>query len=110
MKAQVFSFAAAALIGLASVSAHAASARPDLLGSPVTVQSAERAIALNDGTRYVNVQYGETVRFDVDGKSFAVKFDGIRGAFDLNDLAPAGVLNRTIRAYVSPSPLDERSL
>lgn len=110
MKAQISSFVAAALIGLAGVSAHAASTPPDLLGSPVTVESAERAIALNDGTRYVNVQYGETVRFDVDGKSFAVKFNGIRGAFDLNDLAPAGVLNHTIRAYVSPSPLDERGL
>ncbi|OVZ56912.1 hypothetical protein CDO44_20085 [Pigmentiphaga sp. NML080357] len=110
MKVHAYSLVVAALVGLASVSAHAASTPANLLGSQVTVESAERAIALDDSTRYVNVRFGETVRFDVNGKSFAVKFDGIRGSFDLNALAPAGVLNHPVKAYVSPSPLDERSL
>lgn len=99
---------AAALISLASLAAHAAplssyaSTPAALLGASATQEVATRVIALTPGTSYVNVVYGDVVRFDTGAQSFTIKFDGVRQAFDLNALAPAGALNRTVKVYVSP--------
>jgi hypothetical protein len=93
--------AIAASIGLASASAFAAPAA-GLLGTTAAPASADRTVALNGGVKQVAVDYGETVRFvSAGGQDFAVKFDGIRTAFDLNALAPAGALDHPVTAYVN---------
>ena len=84
-------------------------ATPDqLLGDPVPAAApAERTIAITPDTKYVNVQGGQTVRFDVGGKTFAWDFDGAETvqSFDLEQIAPPGLLDHAVTAYVSPNPL-----
>ena len=77
----------------------------DLLGSPASPASAKRTIAINPGTKYVNVTGGEIVQFTVDGKAFAWNFNGRSNSFDLTRIAPAGMLDHKITAYVAPNPL-----
>jgi hypothetical protein len=85
----------------------AAMQRLDLLGDPAPPTAAGRTIVITPNTRFVNVQGGEVVRFDVGGKSFAWSFDGsvVVTAFDLARVAPPGVLDHGVMAYVSPNPL-----
>ena len=84
-------------------------ATPDeLLGDPVPAAApAQRTIAITPDTKYVNVEGGQTVRFDVGGQTFAWNFDGsvTVGSFDLNRVAPPGLLDHPVTAYVSPNPL-----
>lgn len=78
------------------------------LGTPVHEGSADRTIVLDAGTKWVNVTGGETIRFVVDGKGFLWLFDvyDTSPAFDLDRIAPAGVLgDRAIKVYVEPDPL-----
>lgn len=77
----------------------------DLLGSPASPASAKRTIAINPGTKYVNVTGGEIVQFTVDGKAFAWNFNGRPNSFDLARIAPAGMLDHKITAYVAPNPM-----
>jgi hypothetical protein len=78
-----------------------------LLGDPAPPTAAQRAITITPGTRYVNVEGGEIVRFDVGGKTFAWNFDtaGTVQAFDLRRVAPPGTLDHKVIAYISPNPL-----
>ena len=99
---------AAAVIALASLSAHAETPT-HLLGTSATPEVATRAISVSPATSYINVNYGDVVRFDVNGQSFTIKFDGVRKSFDLNALAPAGVLSRTVKVYVAPVREDDLS-
>jgi hypothetical protein len=108
MKTKSFIPAVVALtLSVSALSAMAAT--PDeLLGDPVpAAAAANRTITITPDTRYVNVQGGQTVRFDVGGQTFAWDFDGAEtaGAFDLNQVAPPGLLDHPVRAYVSPNPL-----
>ncbi len=42
--------------------------------------------------------------FVVQGREFAWAFDGMpSGSFDLNQIAPAGTLTRTVRVYIAPT-------
>lgn len=71
-------------------------------------RSADRTIAIDAGTKHVNVQGGEIVRFVVGGNTFEWLFDtyGTSPVFDLKDIAPPGTLDgRDIKVYVSPDPL-----
>jgi hypothetical protein len=88
-------------------SSMAAAPRLDLLGDPAPTAAAGRTIAITPDTKYVNVQGGEVVRFDVGGHSFAWSFDGPVDVmtFDLARVAPSGMLDHAITAYVSPNPL-----
>jgi hypothetical protein len=94
-------------LSLSALSSMAAT--PDeLLGDPVpAAAAADRTIAITPDTRYVNVQGGQTVRFDVGGQTFSWDFDGAEtvGAFDLNQVAPPGLLDHPVTAYVSPNPM-----
>jgi len=80
--------------------------RLDLWGDPAPVSAAERTVVIRSDTRYVNVIGGETIKFVVDGKAFAWDFDGITEGyrFKLNFVAPPGVLDHTVIAYVDPNP------
>lgn len=81
--------------------------RPDLLGAPAPDTAAERTIKIAPDTRYVNVTGGEVVQFDVGGKTFTWHFDGPESvwAFDLNEVAPPGVLDHVVTANISTNPL-----
>jgi hypothetical protein len=85
-----------------------AATRGDLLGDPVPASApANRTITITPDTKYVNVEGGQTVRFDVGGQTFAWNFDGsvTVGSFDLNRVAPPGLLDHPVTAYVSPNPM-----
>ncbi|HYD59135.1 MAG TPA: CzcE family metal-binding protein [Noviherbaspirillum sp.] len=76
------------------------------LGDPAPVEAAGSTIVIQPDTKWVNVTGGDIVRFDVAGKSFAWAFNVAAGVtnFDLAKVAPPGVLNRPLQAYVAPDP------
>lgn len=81
--------------------------RVDLLGTPASAQAGQRTIAITADTVSVDVTGGETVRFIVGARSFAWSFQVSPTVtmFDLNQVAPPGLLPRRIAVYVAPNPL-----
>ena len=83
------------------------------IGVVVPVSAATRTISIDAKTKYVNVTAHEAVRFLANGSAFAIAFNGSSATtfafapsvFDLNQLAPAGVLNHKVTVYVAPDPL-----
>jgi len=100
---------ATALAAGASGFAAAAGQPPAFLGKAVPDQSAaDRVVVITDATRYVNVSGGQTVRFVVGNRSFTWSFGaGIAHVtpFDLQQIAPQGVLTHRVTAYVADDPL-----
>lgn len=94
-----------AMLSTACVSPTGSAPRLDLLGAPAPVSAATRTVVIAPGTRYVNVIGGETIRFVVGDKSFGWAFDGTYPSFDLNQVAPAAMLDHKVTAYVAPNPL-----
>ena len=80
--------------------------RTDLLGAPVTASPVQRVVAITPATRWVNVTSGETVRFVVGTRSFAWSFQSgpTVSKFDLNLIAPAGLLDHPVSVYVAADP------
>jgi hypothetical protein len=78
----------------------------DLYGDPAPVSAAQRTIVIGPDTKYVNVEGGQIVKFVAGDKEFAWNFFVARtvSMFRLNEVAPAGVLDHEVRAYVSPDP------
>jgi hypothetical protein len=78
-----------------------------MLGDPAPDSSAVRTIKITHDTKYVNVHGGQVVKFDVGGKTFTWNFDTADNVwqFDLNQVAPEGLLDHKVTAYVSPDPL-----
>ena len=90
---------------IAKVEPNRGNAGITLLGDPASPASASRTIAIYPDTRYVNVTGGEVVKFTVGDKSFAWNFNGRPTSFDLNAVAPPGVMDHRVRAYIAPNPL-----
>ena len=87
---------------VACLPAAAQDTRSLLWGSAVPVAQAQRSIAINPDTRWVNVAQGETIRFVAGGAEFGWRFDGPGArAFDLQQIAPSGALSRPITVYVA---------
>ena len=95
-------FAAAALALMTAAAAHAAPA--SLLGALDSPDDATRTVVITPTTKYINVTEGEVVNIVENGHAFTVRFDGVRDSFALNDLAPAGALDRPVTVYMSPNP------
>jgi hypothetical protein len=76
------------------------------LGDPASPAEATRTIVITPDTKWVNVTGGETVRFVVGDKSFAWKFNVASSvfSFDLNRIAPPGMLDHPVKVYVAPDP------
>ena len=93
-----------------SLSAVSSIAAPNLnlLGETAPAATAVRTITITPDTRYVNVQDGQAVNFDVGGKTFTWAFNGPVASFDLNRVAPPGLLDHVVTAYVAPDPLYRR--
>ena len=89
-----------------SMPALSQSTRLDLLGNPAPSVAATRTIVITPETKWVNVEGGEVINFIVGDKAFAWDFyvGFTVTSFDLNLVAPPGVLNRRVMAYISPDP------
>lgn len=76
------------------------------LGDPAPLNAATETIAIRPDTKWVNVTGGDIVRFDVGEKSFAWTFNVASGisTFDLRRVAPPGMLDHRVDAYVAPDP------
>lgn len=102
-------FASIAIVSLAALLGACASmpSPVELYGSPAPVQRAERSIVITPQTQHVNVEGGEVIRFVAGGKEFAWHFNvapRVVDSFALNEVAPPGFLDQTVRAYVAPDP------
>jgi hypothetical protein len=107
MKTKLLIPALAATLSLPSLSSLAASTS-DLDGTSAPAATADRTIQITPDTKYVNVQGGQVVTFDVGGQTFTWNFDVPNGAadsIDLSQIAPAGLLDHQVTAFVSPNPL-----
>ena len=116
MKLLIPSIAALAF-SAASLSAGAALKPSDLFGEAARAPSAERAIItavpdrtimITDGTKWVNVNHFEVIRFVSNGREFTWYFDGVAQPrpFDLAQIAPAGFVGHSVTVYVSLSERD----
>jgi hypothetical protein len=97
---------AAVLPLLAACAAYDPAPRADLLGMPVAPAAATQAVTVTPATRWVNVTANDAVRFAVDGREFAWAFNvgpTVR-VFDLNRVAPPGLLGRELLVYLDPDP------
>ena len=101
------SSAALALSLSLSATSSMAATNSNLLGDPAPQAASNRTIAITPDTKYVNVDGGQIVTFDVGGKAFTWDFDGAEdlASFELNQVAPPGTLDHPVTAYVSPNPL-----
>jgi hypothetical protein len=91
-----------------SLPAVAAMAAPntELLGDPAPDAAAEQTIRITPDTRYVNVEGGQIVKFEVGSKTFTWNFDGMdTTTFDLSQVAPPAVLDHGVTVYMAPNPL-----
>lgn len=89
-----------------SMPASAQSTRIDLLGNAAPSTAATRTIVITPETKWVNVEGGEIINFIVGDQSFGWDFyvGFTVSSFDLKLVAPPGLLQRSIIAYISPDP------
>ncbi|NGZ84186.1 CzcE family metal-binding protein [Duganella aceris] len=76
-------------------------------GMAANADSADRHVVIQPGAKWVNVNDGDTVEFNVEGKSFTWHFDTLHGesAFELSKIAPQGVDAGKVTVYVGANPL-----
>ncbi len=104
---RLFVPAVAALTLLAaSLPVTASVTEADMLGKPAQVSDAQRTISIDPKTRWITVERGEVVKFVANGQEFAWDFNGMYSSFDLNRVAPSGVLDRSLKVYVWPNAED----
>lgn len=95
------------VVALLSACAHRNIEAPiTFLGDPAPLSAATETIVIRPDTKYVNVTGGDTVRFVTGDKSFAWTFNVARtiNSFDLSRVAPPGMLDHRVEAYVAPDP------
>jgi hypothetical protein len=98
--------AAALILSSASLAATATVTQADTFGNPVQTSAAQRTVVIDVKTRWVTVERGDVVRFVANGQEFAWAFNGLASSFDLNRVAPSGVLERNLKVYVWPNAED----
>ena len=97
---------AALTLSAASLAVTASVTEADMLGKPAQASAAQRTISIDPKTRWITVERGEIVNFVANGREFAWDFDGMYSSFDLNRIAPDGVLDRRLKVYVWPNAED----
>jgi hypothetical protein len=109
MKTKLLSLVTAMTLAAASTAALAGAQQTDFRGTAVPAQAVvDQVIVVTDATRHVNITGGSTVRFVVGGRSFNWCFQNGSAQvlpFDLQQIAPQGVLTHSVTAYVSDNPL-----
>lgn len=97
----------------ASTAAFAGVSQADVRGNAVPNQAAaDQVVVVTAATRHVNVTGGSTVRFVVGGQSFTWSFqNGTANVvpFDLQLIAPKGLLNHAVTTYVADNPIYKNS-
>jgi hypothetical protein len=98
-------FASAAFAG-ASAHAYPFTGASADYGQIVSTSAVDKTIQVDASTRWANVTDGQTVRFDVDGKSFTFNFSGWPGAHavDLAKIAPQDIAVPHILVYIAANP------
>jgi hypothetical protein len=100
-------------LAAASTAAFAGVTQEQLRGAAASNEGpADQVIVVTEATRHVNVTGGQTVRFVVGGQSFTWNFqNGTANVipFDLQLIAPKGLLNHTVTTYVADNPLYRNS-
>lgn len=98
---------ATAIAGTASGAIAANISGTKQFGMATNAASADRHVVIKADTKWVNIDDGDTVEFNLDGKSFTWHFDTLRGesAFDLSKIAPEGVDAGKVTVYVAANPL-----
>ncbi|MDB5761438.1 MAG: CzcE family metal-binding protein [Herminiimonas sp.] len=95
--------AAALTLSASLLSSCAAPDLTSLMGDPAPPSAANYTLVIGPDTRYVNVKRDDIVAFNVGGKTFAWNFDDPNyWPVDLAKIAPPGVLDHKVIAYVSP--------
>lgn len=76
------------------------------LGDAAPLAAATKTMAIRPDTKWVNVTGGDTVKFVVGDKAFAWAFNvaSTVRSFDLRRVAPTGMLDHQVEAYVAPDP------
>jgi hypothetical protein len=96
-------------LAAASTAALAGAQASDFRGNAAPAQAAvDQVIVITDATRHVNVTGGSTVRFVVGDRSFNWSFQNGTAQvvpFDLQQIAPQGLLTHRVTTYVSGNPL-----
>lgn len=99
---------AAVVLTLSATSLPSIAQRNDveLYGSPAAPSMHARTIVIHPDTRYVNVRGGEVIRFVVGDQVFVWNFDVAQtvSTFELNEVAPAGLLDHPVQVYVAVNP------
>ncbi|MFC5477116.1 CzcE family metal-binding protein [Massilia suwonensis] len=77
------------------------------IGMSSPVSAATRTVTIAPQTRYINVNQGDIVKFEVEGKVFAWQFDTERpqGWLDLALFAPKGINTYAVQVFVGQNPL-----
>lgn len=80
----------------------------ELLGDPIPVTAADKTIEILPETKWVNVVSGENIKFVVGDQAFGWAFNvpHTLSSFDLQRVAPPGVLNRPVDVYIEISVRD----
>lgn len=95
-------------LGQLAVLAHAGEARTnEMFGSAAPAAAATRVVTISVATGSINVDQGDVVQFNIDGKSFTWQFDTLRpdDRFALSAIAPEGIETHGVYVYVAPNPL-----
>ena len=79
-------------------------AKPSLAPTVTTPEAADKMVVIKETTKHINVFEDDTVLFKVGDKQFAVRFDGNNYVYDLDLLAPPGILTHKVKVYVAPNP------
>lgn len=92
-----------------STTAGAAPQPASFRGNTAPAQAAvDKVVVVTDSTRFVNVTGGSTVRFVVGERSFTWTFQNGSAhvvPFDLQQIAPQGLLTHAVTTYVADNPL-----
>ena len=97
-------------LALASVSLTLSACAADtssMLGQSEPSGYATKTIVIGPDTNYVNVDRGDVVKFVSGDKSFSWSFatPSTISEVTLNQVAPAGTLDHTVKAYIKRIPL-----
>ncbi|WP_395400941.1 CzcE family metal-binding protein [Pseudoduganella sp. UC29_106] len=106
MKKVVAILAVAALSPLAAMAHEGEIHINPAFGSAARTPEATRTVVITPWTKYVNVDQGDVVTFQIDGNAFTWQFDTLRPdtSFNLSAIVPAGFNARGVRVYVAPNP------
>ena len=99
---------AAGILALTSFSlALPACAAGNLTGQSEPDSYADKIVVIGPETTVVNVDRGDVVKFVVGGKSFCWSFStpSTISEVTLNQVAPAGMLDHTVKAYIKRIPV-----